>query len=92
MSSAVTGGVAGAIAVKLTEVICRGARYEVAAFVTGGIYTGLVIMLGILSLAVVGLQDVGDLARALCAVIGLWLGLFMMLEALSSASPVTAAE
>jgi hypothetical protein len=87
--SVIIGVVAGATAVKLTEVICKGARYEIATFVTGGIYTGLVIMLGILSLAVRGLEDVSDLARALCVVIGLWLGLSTMLEALPSMKPET---
>jgi hypothetical protein len=88
----ISGAVAGAIAVKLTEVICRGARYEIAAYVTGGIYTGLVIMLGILTLIISGvdLENVSSTARNLCLVIGIWLGLFMMLEALPS--PITAAE
>ena len=90
--AAISGGVAGAIAVKLTEVICKGARYEIAAYVTGGLYTGLVIMLGGLTLAISGvdLENVSSTARNLCLVIGLWLGLFMMLEALPS--PVAAVE
>lgn len=85
----ISGGVAGAIAVKLTEVICKGARYEIAAFVTGGIYTDLVIMLGTLTLAISGLdlENVSNTARNLCLVIGIWVGLFMMLEALPSTAP-----
>jgi hypothetical protein len=88
----ICGGVAGAIAVKLTAVICKGARYEIAAFVTGGLYTGLVIMLVGLTLVVFGINwdNATDLARNVLVVIGLWVGLFMMLEALPSR--ITATE
>jgi hypothetical protein len=86
----ISGGVAGAIALKLTEIICKGARYEIAAYVTGALYTGLIVMLGILTLVVSGvdLENVSSTALNLCIVVGIWVGLFMMLEALpATATP-----
>jgi len=87
--SVISGGVAGAVAMMITRLTYKGSRYEIAAFVTGGLYTGIVIAIGSLSLAVVGLNM--QIAKWLCQVIGIWIGLFLVLEQLPT-SPTRASE
>jgi hypothetical protein len=78
--AAIHGGFAGAVAMWLTGIICKGARYDTAAWVTGGLYSGVVIVIVILSLIIQG-PNVGAV-EFICQLIGLWLGLTMVLETL----------
>lgn len=74
MSSAVHGGIAGAVAVGLTIVICRGANIAKAAFITGALYTGLMAFVFLLALLTGGFT--GDEVASVFQLVGLWVGLF----------------
>jgi hypothetical protein len=74
------GVAAGGVAMWFTGKICKGARYEIAALITGALYTGMLILVVILSLTIEG--PTVHAAEAVCQVVGLWFGLFMVLETL----------
>ena len=73
MSSAVHGGIAGAVAAGLTTVVCRGANVAKAAFITGVLYTGLIAVIFLLALFTTGID--GDAVASVFQLIGLWVGL-----------------
>ena len=65
--------VAGFCAVWAMEKVARGANYSMAAMITGGLYTGIVLCLFILTVAAVGVTS--DILLSLCQCVGLWVGL-----------------
>ena len=70
---ALHGGIAGAVAVGSSILICRGANIAKAAFITGVFYTGFV---GILfSLLLLMTKVTGDAIVIVVELIGLWMGL-----------------
>ena len=73
MSSAVHGGVAGAVAAGVTILICRGANIVKAASVTGALYTGFLALIFMLSLFTSGIT--GDAVASVFQLVGLWVGL-----------------
>jgi hypothetical protein len=73
MPSAVHGGIAGAVAVGVTKLICRGANIAKAAFITGALYTGL-IALGFLATFLVS-NFSSDTVASVFQLVGLWVGL-----------------
>lgn len=73
ISSAVHGAIAGAVAVGLTRVICRGANIARATFITGALYTGLIALVFLLSLFTSGIT--GDAVASIFQLVGLWVGL-----------------
>jgi hypothetical protein len=73
MASVVHGGIAGAVAVGLTIVICRGANIAKAAFITGALYTGLIALVFLLALFTIGITR--DAVASVFHLVGLWVGL-----------------
>jgi hypothetical protein len=73
MSAAVHGAIAGAVAVGLTRVICRGANIATATLVTGVLYGGLVASVFLLSLFTRGITE--DAVASVFQVVGLEIGL-----------------
>ena len=71
--SGVQAGIAGYFAVWATEKIAKGANYGLAAMITGGLYTGMVVCLFILTTAAVGVTS--DILLSVCQCVGLWVGL-----------------
>jgi hypothetical protein len=67
------GIVAGFLAVFVTEKICKGANYVLAATITGALYTGFLICLVVLMLVWVGVTR--ELLLSVCQLVGLWIGL-----------------
>jgi hypothetical protein len=74
MSQAVHGAVAGAVAVGLTILLCRGANIAKAAFITGALYTGLGAFVLLLALLTGGFTAVE--VASMFQLVGLWVGLF----------------
>lgn len=69
-------GVAGFCAVWAMERIAKGANHNLAAMITGGLYTGIVISLFLLTLAAAGLNGVNsDVLLSIVQCVGLWVGL-----------------
>jgi hypothetical protein len=79
MSAAVHGGIAGAVAVGLTRVMCRTANIAKAAFITGVLYTGLIAVIFLLAVLTTGITD--DAVASVFQLVGLWLGLFSVVYA-----------
>jgi hypothetical protein len=73
VSSAVHGGIAGAVAVGLTRLICRGANIAKAAFITGGLYTGLIALAFLVTLFTSNFTS--DAVASVFQLVGLWVGL-----------------
>jgi hypothetical protein len=71
--STVQAGVAGYFAVWAMEKIAKGANYHLAAMITGGLYTGIVICMFVISVAAFGMNS--DILLAVCQCVGLWIGL-----------------
>ncbi len=73
MSAWVHGAIAGAVAAGLTRVICRGANILKAASITGALYTGLMVLVLLLSLSVP--SNTSDSVATVFQLVGLWCGL-----------------
>jgi hypothetical protein len=73
MSSALHGGIAGAVAAGLTSLICRGANITKAAFITGALYTGL-LTFGFLVTPFTS-AVYSDAVASVFQLVGLWAGL-----------------
>jgi len=72
--SALRGGIAGAVAVAVTKLLCRRANMLKAAFITGIAYTVLVALAFVVTLFTIGIT--GDAVATVIELIGLWIGLF----------------
>lgn len=71
--AAFQSAVAGFVAIYATEKICRGAKIELAAHITGALYTGALIAGVILELMMHG--PVSEMLLAAVQAAGLWIGL-----------------
>jgi hypothetical protein len=86
LASALRGGIAGAVAVVVTKLLCRRANILKAAFITGTAYTVLVALMIVVSLFAwsVGAAEIAITGAAVATVlelIGLWIGLFSVAAA-----------
>lgn len=71
--SAIHGGVAGALAVLLTDRVYKGANLPIVAYATGTLFTG--ILLVILGLSVVLKGFDAQVIASIFQLVGLWCGL-----------------
>lgn len=71
-------GVAGGIAVLLTQYAYKGPRLDLAAFVTGDLYTGIAVMAGFLSYVMHGPSL--DMVLIVIEAVGLWAGLLSVAD------------
>ena len=67
-------GIAGFCAVWAMKKIARGANYHLAAIITGGLYTGIVVCLFILTIATAA-RVTSDSLLSIVQCTGLWIGL-----------------
>ena len=67
-------GIAGFCAVWAMEKIARGANHHLAAMITGGLYTGIVVCLFILTIATAA-RVTSDSLLSIVQCTGLWIGL-----------------
>lgn len=83
------GGLAGAFAVFVTRWICKGARYDLAAYATGALYSGIVLILLIYVVRMLGVTK--DAVGTVIQIAGLWIGLIAALAAVRRAAPMAMA-
>jgi hypothetical protein len=76
MAAVLRGGIAGAVSVGLTIVICRGANIAKAAFITGALYTGLIALVFFGGLFTIGITR--DAVVSVFELVGLWVGLILV--------------
>ncbi len=74
------GIVAGAFAMFVASLVSQHPNHALVAGVTGGIYTGIMIVAYVFTLVVRGFDQ--QILESACQVIGLWIGLFFVAEAL----------
>jgi|tagenome__1003787_1003787.scaffolds.fasta_scaffold20956567_2 hypothetical protein len=74
----VQGGVAGAIGMFITSKVYKGPNIEIAAYTAGALYTGALLVLLLLAVAVNGWKLL--YIEAVVQLIGLWAGLVVSLE------------
>jgi hypothetical protein len=65
--------IGGFIAVWIMEKIAKGANYNLAATVTGALYTGFLICLVVLVIMKIGITS--DMLLSILQGVGLWIGL-----------------
>ncbi len=80
------GGLSGAFAVLATRWIYRGARCDLAAYVTGALYSGLVLILLVWVVGMLGLTK--DAVGSVVQIAGLWIGLLVALPSRRGPSPL----
>jgi hypothetical protein len=89
----VQGGFAGAIAVWLTAKATVGVELHSPALVTGSLYTGMVVLLGII---LVTTRPSGDAVLSIIEetvrLIGLWIGLLSTAEEMNNVHPARPAQ
>jgi hypothetical protein len=74
------GGMAGLVAVLITEKICKGANHYIAVCITGALYTGILIPILFLTWLKLGLTS--EMLIAICQLVGLCIGLGSSVTAL----------
>jgi len=79
------GGLAGAFAVFVTRWICKGARYDLAAYATGALYSALVLILLVCVVRMLGVTK--DAVGTVVQIAGLWIGLIAALAIVRRAPP-----
>ena len=84
----IRGWAAGSIAALLTHYAYKGPRLNLAAFVTGGVYTGIAAMSELLCYVMYG----PDLKMVLIVIeaVGLWVGLRSVVDSFSTAGSSSA--
>lgn len=86
---AVQGGIAGAFAVWLTAKVYLGERLDFAAYMTGALYTGIVIALTIVLLVVrPWIEATLGAADEVSRLVGLWIGIALSVESQMVARPL----
>jgi hypothetical protein len=80
----VRGAVAGLVALAVTHYAYKGTRQDLAIFVTGGLYTGVMVVSELLSYAMHGPSPA--MINMVVEVIGLWVGLISAAEAYAKSS------
>jgi len=86
----VQGGVAGAFAVWFTNKVYLGEKLESAAYMTGALYTGIVLALGIvLFVAKPWIEAALGIADEISRLVGLWIGIALFLETRTSTRVLT---
>ena len=70
---ALRGGIAGALAMAVTKMLCRRANMLKVAIITGIAYTVFVDLLSVASISTIGIN--GEAVATVIELIGLWIGM-----------------